>query len=1158
MGAQSSESPIPWKRVAVFVSSTFSDMHAERDYLVKRVFPDLHDWCERRRLRLVDADLRWGVTEADATRNRNVVQTCLRRIDECRPFFLCFVGQRRGWVPMDNEIDPRTLEAFPALREHISKASVTELEILHAVFQPLHGDAARDPSREADYYNPADHAFFYLREPSYLDSLPADPPQRIGAYTNAGGDDAERRVHDDAELRRWREVEIPKCGRPVHPYSAEWRPELSTPELALPLACPATTEKNRERWREAWVHAGVDLAPNGLYVADEGQARDFNRRLTAGRLGGFRHAGRDLAEIILEDLKAGIAARYPDHVEVEGKPGSLQAELDQQEQFLFVNSEGFIERGNDFDELDAYVWDHSRKLFVLTAEGGMGKSMLLANWIDRCRAEGSPLGGTPFLFRFVGQSDGSTTVAKLQAAILTELREVYGRLPETVRVKEEREGPPGAESESVEREVPLEIPGDPNKLLEFWREWLPKVAAHGRCVIVIDGLNQLAEGLEHLHWLPQGELPEGLKFIVSFRRGAAGSERLIETWRGPYYADKVHLAEVWPFGKKEHRRALVDACLDQYLKALDDHLIEELISVEGAANPLYLKIVLSELRVFGSFEQLSQKIRTDFGADPVSAFRAVLRRLIADPAYGPLPSGQVVPVVFGTLACARGGLTVAELSDILCHALGKNAPTDDELRDAQEAVLVILRQERPFLARREGQHDFFYESFQIAAREAFCATEASPAEAQSTRGQPESDAIRIGSEVSASLRETISETRQPHRHEPSARPARKWHSLIADHYAAQPNSNLRRLSELPHQLTTAERWDDLIGNDETPGPLSDLLFIRAKCEAGRVYELVADYNAALATVPEFREENERMRRRDAAMIAYNKALRDYAFVRYDWWRAKERGETRPEPPYPPLPEELCDEAKMKIPEEASSRAARVRHFANFVSFHIGLLDLYPDGTLPLAFNCAENEPVADRAEQQLGKTKPLWMRSSPRPAAPALRPQCLRVLVGHSDEVRSVSVSADGRRAISGSGALPTRDDNTVRVWDVETGECLRVLEGFGNTVMSVSMSPDGRLAVSGSGGNFIGNANTLLVWDLEFGQCLRVLEGHNDWVNCVSWSPDGRRAVSGSGVLTGQRDNTVRVWDVETGECLRVLEGHSAKVNSVSSPLKNGRVWVG
>ena len=35
---------------------------------------------------------------------------------------------------------------------------------------------------------------------------------------------------------------------------------------------------------------------------------------------------------------------------------------------------GFIERGDDFAELDAYVAGDSRKLFALTAETGMGKS----------------------------------------------------------------------------------------------------------------------------------------------------------------------------------------------------------------------------------------------------------------------------------------------------------------------------------------------------------------------------------------------------------------------------------------------------------------------------------------------------------------------------------------------------------------------------------------------------------------------------------------------------------------------------------------------------------------------------------------------------------------------------------------------------------------
>jgi hypothetical protein len=46
-----------WQTVSVFISSTFSDMHAGRDYLVKRVFPELQEWCEKRKLCLVDNGL---------------------------------------------------------------------------------------------------------------------------------------------------------------------------------------------------------------------------------------------------------------------------------------------------------------------------------------------------------------------------------------------------------------------------------------------------------------------------------------------------------------------------------------------------------------------------------------------------------------------------------------------------------------------------------------------------------------------------------------------------------------------------------------------------------------------------------------------------------------------------------------------------------------------------------------------------------------------------------------------------------------------------------------------------------------------------------------------------------------------------------------------
>ena len=51
-----------WRTVRIFISSTFRDMQAERDYLVKFVFPKLREQLEPYRFHLIDIDLRWGIT----------------------------------------------------------------------------------------------------------------------------------------------------------------------------------------------------------------------------------------------------------------------------------------------------------------------------------------------------------------------------------------------------------------------------------------------------------------------------------------------------------------------------------------------------------------------------------------------------------------------------------------------------------------------------------------------------------------------------------------------------------------------------------------------------------------------------------------------------------------------------------------------------------------------------------------------------------------------------------------------------------------------------------------------------------------------------------------------------------------------------------------
>ena len=152
----------------------------------------------------------------------------------------------------------------------------------------------------------------------------------------------------------------------------------------------------------------------------------------------------------------------------------------------------------------------------------------------------------------------------------------------------------------------------------------------------------------------------------------------------------------------------------------------------------------------------------------------------------------------------------------------------------------------------------------------------------------------------------------------------------------------------------------------------------------------------------------------------------------------------------------------------------------------------------------------------------------------------LRKLEGHFDWVASVSWSPDGKRVVTGSG------DRTVRIWDVRSGKELYGLEGHTDWVSSVSWSPDGKRVVTASGDL------TVRIWDVESGEELKKLEGHTDWVGSVSWSPDGKRIVTGSG------DRTVRIWDVESGEELKKLDGHSDSVREVSWSPDGKRIVTG
>jgi WD40 repeat protein len=155
-----------------------------------------------------------------------------------------------------------------------------------------------------------------------------------------------------------------------------------------------------------------------------------------------------------------------------------------------------------------------------------------------------------------------------------------------------------------------------------------------------------------------------------------------------------------------------------------------------------------------------------------------------------------------------------------------------------------------------------------------------------------------------------------------------------------------------------------------------------------------------------------------------------------------------------------------------------------------------------------------------------------RPLGPSLIPpdaSLVRTLQGHTARITAVVITPDGRHAVSGSW------DNTLRLWDLATGETKRTFQGHTHWVTAVAAAPDGRHLVSGSGDN------TLRVCDLATGETKTTLQGHTEWVTAVALTPDSRHLVSGSG------DNTLRVWDLVTGEVRRTFEGHTASVEAVA-----------
>ena len=763
-----------------------------------------------------------------------------------------------------------------------------------------------------------------------------------------------------------------------------------------------------------------------------------------------------LAERVQNDLWHLIDEAFPES-EV---PDALAQERMRHETFassrrgLYIGGEKlglYIGGEKYFQEIDAAISGEPRKPILVCGASGGGKSALLSNWAY-VPAHSGAIVLTHFLATGVDAADPVSMTIRL-------LREI---------------------SRIIGEEFIFE--GDPSEALHLLEPWLEKAGAFARrkkvgFILVLDALDKMTAH-QDLDWWPR-ELPDGVALVASCLDGGIRDVVLQKmAWRE---------VRVSPLERLDCERFILEH-LAKYRKTLIPRQTATVLGHPLCGNPLFLRTLLEELRVFGVHEELNDRLAHYLASATIDdLFEKVLARIEAD------NTQQAVRSALEVLWAAKESFAEDELLSV------------SGLPPAVWAPVHIALDES--LIGAGGRLAFSHDYLRKAVEDRYLTT-------------PEA------------------------RHRVQKRMAEFCAQAMADGH--KQTSRYVRRHAVEHFLEV-EDWDNATAT------LSDLDFIEARAIAHELPEMLRDYLAAVKLLPKGEKERKTDAARQAKLDRYAKDKVEYVAA---WSRIRDGSpEPKPAPPKP-LPqvrmrtEEKIVAERKRITEQPG-RLDIVKAFRVFTATHSRPLQQYgaQEGFVAnLARNDAPAGSVHEAGEKGLQSFEGIKLIKdfhlgeiyNPLPA-------CRAVLEGHSQGVSSLAVSVDGRRVVSGS------NDDTLRIWDTETGVCLHVLNGHQGTIFSIFLTADGRRIVSGS------EDGSIRIWDTETGACLRVLDemSKQGFTGRLVLNFDERRIVS-SHEHSYKGVYELRIWDMETGACLHILKGHTGSIQAFALSSDGRRVVSG
>lgn len=219
-------------------------------------------------------------------------------------------------------------------------------------------------------------------------------------------------------------------------------------------------------------------------------------------------------------------------------------------------------------------------------------------------------------------------------------------------------------------------------------------------IVLLDGIERFDNASQVLRQFQKLHLPDKVIIILSATPDLdAGVEPV---WRyGLERSDAVHLRE------------MIDTYTVNYRKRLPQELIDSLIQAPAMASPLYMRVVLEQMRIRSAHETLEQDIKAllvhwDVGG----LFRSMLDAWDRDLSTASHPC--IVTHAAQYLCAARAGLSERQLALLLAADLDETEGTGSPKRAPQLLMSRVLAVLRPYLVRYEGREQLMHSSLQLA------------------------------------------------------------------------------------------------------------------------------------------------------------------------------------------------------------------------------------------------------------------------------------------------------------------------------------------------------------------------------------------------------------------------------------------------------------